>query len=66
MGTPVVLTKQSRLAVGDSKGVQLLGLQASGMLDGKGERLPLISAAVKGIAYSEKHDRLYVGVDQVK
>jgi hypothetical protein len=66
VGTPVVLAKQSRVAVGDSKGLHLFGLQPDGKLDGTVERLPLSSASVKGFTYSEKHSRLYVAVDEIK
>jgi len=63
-GTPVVLAKHSRLAVGGTKSLHFLGLDAMGKLDGKGEKLALPCAIVKGLAYSEKHDRLFVAVDK--
>ena len=63
-GIPVVLTQQSRLAVGDTKFLHLFGLQPDGRLDGKDEKLAMPCALVKGIAYSEKHARLYVAVDK--
>jgi len=63
-GIPVVLTGQSRLAVGDTKALHLLGLQADGRFDGKDERLTLPCFSVRGLAYSEKHGRLFVAVDK--
>jgi hypothetical protein len=65
IGTPVVLAKQSRLAIGDTKSLHLLGLGADGKLDGKDQHLKLACALAKGLAYSEKHDRLFVAVDKV-
>ncbi len=64
-GAPVVLTKQSQVAVGDARALQLFGLQADGRLDGKVEQLPLPAAQVRGLAYSGTHSRLYVAVDKV-
>jgi hypothetical protein len=63
-GAPVVLTKLSRLAVGDTKSLHLFGLQADGKLDGKDEHLTLPCAFVRGLTWSEKHGRLYVAVDK--
>ena len=64
-GAPVVLTKQSQVAVGDARALQLFGLQADGRLDGKVEQVPLPAAQVRGLAYSEKQSRLYVAVDKL-
>lgn len=64
VGLPVVLTRQSRLAVGDNKAIHFFGLQADGKLDGKDELLKLPCAVVRGLTYSEKHGRLYVAVDK--
>jgi len=64
IGLPVVLTKQSRVAIGDAKSLHLFGLRADGKLDGKSERLLLPCAQVRGLAYSEKRERLYVAVDK--
>jgi len=64
VGLPVVLTKQSRLAVGDNKSFHLFGLDGDGKLDGKDEQLKVPCAVVKGLTYSEKYGRLYVAVDK--
>ncbi len=63
-GALVPLARHSRLAAGDKKSLHLLGLQSDGRLDGSDERLALPCADVKGLAYSEKHGRLYVAVDK--
>jgi hypothetical protein len=63
-GLPVVLTKQSRLAVTEAKSVHLLGLNAEGKFDGKDQMLPLPGGVGKGLAYSEKLGRLFVAVDK--
>ncbi len=63
-GIPVVLTGQSRLAIGDTRALHFLGLQADGRFDGKDERLTLPCVSVRGLAYSEKHSRLFVAVDK--
>ena len=64
IGVPVVVTGQSRLAIGDAKALHLLGLQPDGRFDGKDERLTLPCASVRGLAYSEKFNRLFVAVDK--
>jgi hypothetical protein len=63
-GLPVVLTKQSRMAVTEAKALHLVGLQADGKLDGKDQMLPLPGGVGKGLAYSEKLGRLFVAVDK--
>jgi hypothetical protein len=65
-GIPVVLTGQSRLAVGDRGALHLFGLGAEGKLDGKDELLKIPCAITKGIAYSENHHRLFVAVDKAE
>lgn len=65
IGAPVVLAQQARVAVGAPKSILLFGLAADGRLDGKAEQLPLSSASVRGMTYSEKRGRLYVAVDKV-
>jgi len=64
IGAPVVLTQPARVAVGAAKAVYLFGLEADGRLDGKVEQVAVASAAVRGMAYSEKRARLYVAVDK--
>ncbi len=64
-GTPVVLTKQSQVAVGDARSLHLFGLQPDGRLDGKVDQFPVPAAQVRGLAYSERHGRLYVSVDKL-
>jgi len=64
LGAPVVLTQQARVAVSAGKSVCLFGLDQAGQLDGKVEQVPLFSAAVRGMTYSEKRGRLYVAVDK--
>ncbi len=63
-GIPVVIPKRACIAIGDTKSLHLLGLDAEGRLNGKGERLKLECGIAKGLAYSEKHDRLYVAVNK--
>ena len=65
-GMPAVITKHARVAIGDAKSLHLLGLRDDGKLDGMDEQLKLPAAIVKGYAYSEKNDRLYVAVDKEK
>jgi len=62
-GIPVVVAKQSCVAIGDTKSLHLLGLDAEGRLNGKSDRLKLDCGIAKGLAYSEKHGRLYVAVN---
>ena len=64
VGLPVVMTKQSLLAVGDNKSIHLLGLREDGKFDLKDQHLKLPCAVVRGIAYSEKYGRLYVAIDK--
>ncbi|NBV23231.1 MAG: hypothetical protein EBS05_15090 [Proteobacteria bacterium] len=64
-GAPVVLTRQSQVGVGDARSLHLFGLLPDGRLDGKVDQLPLPAAQVRGLAYSEKHGRLYVSVDKL-
>jgi hypothetical protein len=64
IGIPVVLAQHSRLAIGDTKFLHLIGLHPDGRLDGKSEKLAMSAAQLKGLAYSEKHGRLYVAVDK--
>ncbi len=66
VGIPVVLTGQSRLAVGDTKSLHLFGLQADGKFDGTDQLLKLPCVSVKGLAYSEKLNRLFVAVDKAE
>ncbi len=63
-GTPVVMAKRSILAIGDTKSLHLLGLSADGKLDGRDQRMTLPCAIARGLAYSEKFDRLFVAVDK--
>lgn len=63
-GLPVVLTKQSRLAVGEAKALHLFGLQSDGKLDGKDQQLNFPGGVGKGLAYSDKLGRLFVAVDK--
>ena len=64
LGTPVVLTKPARVAVGGARSLHLFGLQPDGRLDGRVEQFALPCTAIKGLAWSEKHGRLYVAVDK--
>ncbi len=63
-GIPVVVTKQSCTAIGDTKSLHLIGIDADGRLNGKSDRLKLDCGIAKGLAYSEKHGRLYVAVNK--
>ena len=64
LGTPVVLPKLARVAVGGVRSLHLFGLQPDGRLDGRVEQIVLPCAAIKGFAWSEKYTRLYVAVDK--
>jgi hypothetical protein len=63
-GIPLVLPKRARIAIGDTKSLHLLGLDTEGRLNGKSDRLKLDCGIAKGLAYSEKYDRLYVAVNK--
>ncbi|MEO8205273.1 MAG: hypothetical protein ABI615_03775 [Chthoniobacterales bacterium] len=63
---PVVMTKQNRIAVGGINFVYTFKLDATGRLTTEMEQSPLSQARVSALAYSEKLDRLYVGVDLLK
>lgn len=63
-GLPVVLTKQSRLAMTEAKSLHLVGLKPDGKFDGQDQMLPLPGGVGKGLAYSEKLNRLFVAVDK--
>lgn len=66
IGLPVVMGKRAKIAIGDNllKAVHLFGLRPDGMLDGTGEQFSVkVTGPVRGLAYSEKFDRLYVAGD---
>ena len=58
------IRREQTTQLGDARALHLFGLQADGRLDGKVEQVPLPAAQVRGLAYSEKHARLYVAVDK--
>jgi hypothetical protein len=62
-GPPVVLEKRAKVVVGDAHALHFLGIAPDGKLDGTCGRLAVSATLVQGLAYSQKHDRLYVAVD---
>ena len=63
---PVVLSgKQKRLAIGGINQLHLVPLSADGAISGPVESLPVRAPSLQALAYSAKHDRLYVAVEKV-
>ncbi len=65
-GAPVVLSKKSKLAVGGHYFVYLVSLDDKGFPVGEVVPCQVLNAMVRSLAYSEKFERLYVGVDLSK
>ncbi|MEO6053183.1 MAG: hypothetical protein ABIP97_04150 [Chthoniobacterales bacterium] len=62
----VVMTKQNKIAVGGLNIVYAIKLDANGRYTTEVERSPIAAPKATAIAYSEKLDRLYVGVEALK
>jgi hypothetical protein len=64
---PVVMTKANKVAVGGWAGrVYLIGLNDKGKLKAERQQALVGKNAIEALTYSEKHDRLYVGVEKEK
>ena len=61
--TPVILSKQKKIAVGGTNTVYMIGLNPEGRFDGTGESVQIPKTPVKAMTYSEKTNRLYIGVN---
>jgi hypothetical protein len=65
-GPPAVLGKRNQLAVGGRFHVYLVGLDGKGMPAGEVIRTRVLANEVRALAYSNRFDRLFVGVDVSK
>jgi hypothetical protein len=63
---PVVLAKSAKLAVGGRYHVYVADLGAEGELRPEVTRVPVLNAQVRALVYSERFDKLYVGVEVSK
>lgn len=63
---PAVLPKQKLLAVGGQHGVYVFGLDDLGYPALEATKVGVFNPQVRAMAYSEKFDRLYVGVELSK
>jgi hypothetical protein len=63
---PAVLTKGSRLAVGGHYHVYVVGLDKEGRPAKDATRVRVLNPQVRALVYSERFDRLYVGVEVSK
>lgn len=63
---PVVMPgqKRHRMAIGGVNTVYVFPLDILGEFDGPPERITVVAPAAKAIAYSDKHERLYVAVEK--
>jgi len=64
--TPVVLPGHNLIVLGGEKRLALVTLDAEGRLTKDRAEVEVNSPRVYGLAYSEKHDRLYVAVEEPK
>jgi hypothetical protein len=60
---PVAFDKGKRIAVGGHYHVYVVGLDAKGDPEPAVTKVPALSPAVRTVVYSERFDRLYVGVE---
>jgi hypothetical protein len=63
---PVVLARHNLLALGSHGRLLLVPLDANGRLKAERTQVPVGNQPVEALAYSEKFDRLYVGVEKGK
>ena len=63
---PVVLAKTNQLAVGGQHAVFILNLDAKGMPAAECMKASVFNPTVKALVYSERFNRLYVGVELSK
>jgi hypothetical protein len=63
---PAVLTKSKKLAVGGYYHVYTVGLDDAGRPEGAVTRVRVLNPQVRALIYSERFDRLYVGVEESK
>ncbi len=64
--TPAVLPKSKQLAIGSHHAIILFELDELGYPKLEATRVPVFNPAVRCVAYSQKFDRLYVGVELSK
>lgn len=63
--TPVVMTRApAQVVVGGAGGVYAIPVDAEGRLSGAAEKVTMGAAFVRGLAYSERFDRLYAAVSR--
>jgi hypothetical protein len=64
--TPPVIYRGKRhgLAIGGNGRIHLIGLDEKGRFSSENTAVKVATKVVRAIAYSEKHDRLFVGVDR--
>jgi hypothetical protein len=65
-GPPAILSKQGKLVVGGENRLYLVSLDAKGFPSGDVVQMVVNAPQVKALVYSEKYDRLYVGVELSK
>ncbi len=63
---PVVMDKDRRLAIGGNHFVYFVPLDDRGEPRPEATKVPVLSPAARALVYSEKFDRLYVGVEVSK
>ncbi len=62
---PVLMTKGNLLAFGGVNKIFFVALDAEGKLTNKLSQTPVANPSVDSLVYSERFDRLYVGVEQL-
>ena len=65
-GPPAILSKQKKVAVGGQNRVYLIDLDDKGFPTGEFTQTPVNCPQVRTMIYSERFDRLYVGVELSK
>lgn len=65
-GQPAILTKQKKVAIGGQNSVFLIDLDDKGFPRGDVLQAMVNAPQVRAMVYSEKHERLYVGVEVSK
>ncbi len=63
---PVTMTKSKKLAIGGHHHVYFMSLGDKGDVQPEVAKVQVLGPAVRALAYSEKFDRLYVGVESSK
>ena len=65
-GPPAILSKQKKVSVGGQNRVYLIDLDDKGFPTGEFTQTPVNCPQVRAMIYSERFDRLYVGVELSK